>query len=147
MQFDLQNWTSKTWKIVDGSTQWVYIYDKRHTGGKNAWRKAEYQLAPVDSEDPPKPRYHIRLFGSFVKDSHSPSFGWWSVGDAHHDNMWHNCTDDWENSEALTRDSFKDAQGNPLWFVGAIWQTDFGNAGNYQCASNDGKGTLIELLY
>jgi len=148
VQFDLQNWTSIQWKtITDASTQWVYIWDKIHYGGQDVWRKQDYQLAPVGSANAPWPRYHIRLFGSFTRDSHSPGFGAWTIGDAHHDDMWHDCTDDWEVAEAMVRASFKDSNGNPMWFVGTIWQTDLGNAGNYQCAYNDGKGTLIELLY
>ncbi len=148
VDYDMRNWTRLRWQSTGcGSSQRVYIWDAQHTGGWDGWRDMQYQLERDASWYCGSPRYHIRLFGSFVRDSHSPGFGWWSVGDAHHDNQWHTCTDGWENAEQIVLESFQNADGSPLWFVGVRWQYDLGNAGYYQCAYNDGRAWFIELLY
>lgn len=146
VQWDLQYWTSNKWRNTEcGSWQQVYIWDAQHTGGWNGWRGMEYQMEPTDTSWCGTPRDHLRLFGSFVRDSHSPGFGWWTVGAAHHDNWGHTCTDDWDGSESRVADSFKDAQGRLLWFVSSIWTANLGNSGTFQCADNNGQGTYIEL--
>lgn len=153
VQYDMVNWTSRRWKWTDcGSWQQVFVADAQHIGGVDAWRTMDTQLEPA--EQPwgcGLPRDHIRLFGAFVEERHSDgsgSFGWWSVGSAHHDNWGHTCTDDWEGPESRVRASFTDPYtGQPLWFVGAIWFWGAGNAGQWQCAYNDGTATAIQLLY
>lgn len=148
VDYDMRNWTRLRWQETGcGASQRVYIWDAQHAGGWDGWRDMQYQLERDAGWFCGSPRYHIRLFGSFVWDSHSPSFGWWSVADAHHDNLFHTCTDDWENAEREVLNSFQNADGSPLWFVGVRWQADLGNAGYYQCAYNDGWAWFIELLY
>jgi len=148
VNYDMQNWTRLRWQSTGcGASQRVYIWDAQHTGGWDGWRDMQYQLEREQGWFCGSPRYHIRLFGSFVRDSHSPGFGWWTVADAHHDNLFHTCTDGWENAESTVLNSFQNADGSPLWFVGVRWQADLGNAGYYQCAYNDGRAWFIELLY
>ena len=149
VDYDMRNWTRLRWQGTSwcGSSQRVYICDAQHTGGWNGWRNMQYQLERDTGWYCGSPRYHIRLFGSFVRDSDTPSFGWWSVGDAHHDNRWHTCTDGWENAESTVLNSFQNADGSPLWCVGVRWQADLGNAGHFDCADTDGRAWFIELLY
>jgi hypothetical protein len=147
VQYDMRNWTRLRWQQT-GCGVWlqVYICDAQHTGGWDGWRGMEYQLEREQGWWCGSPRYHLRLFGSFVEDSHG-LYGWWSVGDAHHDNRFHTCVDGWESAEYKVYDSFRDNNGHPLWFVGAMWQADLGNAGHYQCAYNNGWARFIELIY
>ena len=146
VNYDLINWTRLRWGgTTCGGTQRLYIWDAVHSGGWDGWRNMNYQLQRNQGIICGTARHHLRLFGSFVRDSHSPSFGWWSVGGAHHDNLTHTCPDSWENTENLVVDSFKNSNGTPMWFVGTIWKTSLNNAGNFECAYNDGKGTFIEL--
>jgi hypothetical protein len=149
VHYDLINWTRTRWKDTScGTKQWVYIWDSQHTGGKDDWREMEYQMEPVGTGQVCGwERDHLRLFGSFVTDSHNPSFGNWSVTSAHRDNAGHTCTIDWEGPEARLRDAFRDSNGNPLWFVAQIWESDIGNAGRNQCADNNGRAQFIELIY
>ena len=148
VDYDMRNWTRLRWQTTGcGTSQRVYIWDAQHTGGWDGWRDMQYQLERDASWYCGSPRYHVRLFGSFVRDSHSPGYGWWSVSGAHHDNQWHTCTDGWENAESTVLNSFQNADGSPLWFVGVRWQADLGNAGRYDCADNDGRARFIELLY
>lgn len=147
VQYDMKNWTTRRlWVDTSGSPQRVHIWDGMHTGGWDGWRGDQHQLKPSGAPEYPEPRYHIRLFGSFVQDSHSPGAGWWTVGDAHWDNQGHNCSS-WEDAEAIVRDSFRDGSGNPMWFVGQIYTSWFQNAGWFQCGNNDGYATFIELIY
>ncbi len=148
VQYDMQYWTSRSWSLTNcGSTQWTYIWDASHAGGWDEWRRQEYQLEKDQSWWCGSHRHHIRLFGSFVEESHD-GFRWWSVGDAHYESAPDHCVQSWEGAEREVRDSFKDANGYPLWFVGAIWTTNLNNRGYYGCnAWNDGEGTFIELLY
>ena len=141
----MKNWTRRIWVATSGSYQRVFIWDAMHTGGWDGWQGDQYQLKPSGAPEYPDPRYHIRLFGSFVQDSHVPGAGNWTVGDAHWDNQGHNCST-WEDAEAIVRDSFKDGVGNPLWFVGQIYLSWFQNSGNYQCGYNDGYATFVELI-
>ncbi len=147
VNYDLKNWTRIRWQDTGcNSTQWVYIWDSAHTGGWNGWRENQYPMAS-NSVCWPGERDHLRLFQGFVQDSHSPSYGIWAVTAVHHDDYWHSCTNDWEGPEARLRSAFLDNNGQPLWFVGAVWSADIGNAGNYQCAYNDGRAQYLELLY
>jgi len=148
VNYDMRNWTRLRWQSTGcGTSQRVYIWDAQHTGGWDGWRDMQYQLEREQGAFCGTPRYHVRLFGSFVRDSHSPGFGWWTVAGAHHDNWFHTCPDGWENAESTVLNSFQNANGSPLWFVGVRWQADLGNGGNYQCAYNDGWARFIELLY
>lgn len=146
VQYDMKNWAidGRKWEGASGSSQRAYIYDAMHTGGWDGWRWDQYQLKPLGDSEWPSARYHIRLFQSFVQDSHG-QFGWWTVGDAHHDNYGHTCSDDWEGAEQRAEDAFRNADGTPRWFVGAIWEGSYNNAGTWQCAYNNGNATYIEL--
>lgn len=166
VQYDMGNWAipSRRWQLTCGGPQWVYIWDAQHTGGKDDWRQDEYQLEPAGSVNtcpgfgqvpaPLEPRDHIRLFGSFVEDSHTPSFGWWSTGDAHYDPPGHLCGGRWEDVERRIRDTFRDENGNNLWFVAQVYLSYVGYEGSYGCGEtydpfglhyNDGWDSFIEL--
>lgn len=146
VQWDMKNWTTRRlWVDTNGGYQRVFIWDQMHTGGHDGWQGVQYQLKPNGAPEYPSPRYHIRLFGSFVQDSHVPGAGNWTVGDAHWDNQGHDCSS-WEDAEAIVRDSFRDGAGNPMWFVGQIYLSWFANSGFFQCGSNDGYATFIELI-
>lgn len=145
-------WASTLWQDTGCSgTQRVFIYDSSHTGGWDGWRQNEYPMTPQGSPCYPGARDHIRLFQRLVLDSHSPGYGSWSVTSAHHDNNLHTCSDDWEGPEARLTNAFRDANGNPLWFVGAIWESDIGNAGTHgSCgggAVNNGRAQFIGLNF
>jgi hypothetical protein len=145
VQYDMQNWVRNPWSLTTGATQYDFISDAVHTGGKDDWRQDNYQLNPVGSPGYPQPREHIRVFQSWVSDSHSPSFGWWSVGDAHHDNLFHTCADEWDFPRAHVQDTFRNAYGNYLWFVGNIYYVANVPPGAYQCANTDGQAVVIDL--
>ncbi len=146
VQYDMKNWTTRRlWVDASGSYQRVYIWDSMHTGGWDGWQGVQYQLKPNGAPEYQSPRYHIRLFGSLVQDSHVPGAGYWTVGDAHWDNQGHTCST-WEDAEAIVKDSFRDGAGNPMWFVGQIYVSWFNNSGYYQCGTNDGYASFIELV-
>lgn len=149
VNYDMTHWTRLKWKDawLCGTWQQVYIWDAEHSGGWDGWRGMDYQLELGASWYCGSPRYHVRLFGSFVRDSHDPGFGYWSITSAHHDNKWHTCTNDWEGAEKKVSSSFRDSYGSRLWFVGSIWTAALGNSGKYDCAKNNGKATIIELNY
>jgi len=148
VNYDMRNWTRLRWSGcgVCTASQRVYIWDAQHAGGWNGWRNVQYSLQREQGAFCGTPRYHLRIFGSFVRDSHSPGFGWWSVVGAHHDGWWH-IVDSWENAESKVLKSFQNANGSPLWFVGVRWEANLGNAGTYSGAYNNGKARIIELLY
>jgi len=149
VNYDLKNWTSARWQDTGcNGNQRVYIWDAMHTGGQDAWRTNQYPMEPAGTSPCwPTARDHIRLFEGFVRDSHDPSWGVWSITSAHHDNYGHSQTDDWEGPEGRLRGAFYDGSGNKLWFVGAVWDVDLGNAGQWQGAYNNGLASVVELLY
>lgn len=147
VQFDLQNWTSRQWRLTDcGGTQYMYIFDADHDGGYDGWRVQDYQLEPEDSTNLcGQPRDHVWLFQSLVEDSHG-EYGIWSGGTPHHDNTGHGCPDDWDGPRARVRDSFRDpSTGAPLWFVTDVWEEYFGPEGQNQCDYWEGFVTFINL--
>lgn len=151
VHYDLINWTSTLWQDTSCSgTQQVFIYDSSHTGGWDGWRQNEFPMTP-GTTCWPGARDHLRLFQRLVLDSHSPGYDSWSVTSAHHDNNSHSCSDDWEGPETRLTNAFRDANGNPLWFVGAIWESDIGNAGTHgSCggsAVNNGRAQFIGLNF
>ncbi|MDP9372471.1 MAG: hypothetical protein M3Q71_09075 [Chloroflexota bacterium] len=148
VQYDLQYWAYYSWKLTEcGGDQKAWINDADHYNGWNGWKWMDYQLEPLDSVQwCGYKRDHLRLFGSFVEDSHW-EFGWWTAANVHHDNIGHSCVDDWEGAQTRLEDSFRDQNGYLLWFVGSQWQVNFSNAGDYDCAWNNGWGTYVELIY
>jgi hypothetical protein len=80
-------------------------------------------------------RYHTRVYDAFVPDVHSDTgaggFGTWSLGDVHHDNNNHTCSDDYNGSRDRMTNAFRDSSGANLWFVSQITQSNSGNAGYY----------------
>jgi hypothetical protein len=62
-------------------------------------------------------RMHVRVWegGWTVED------GYWSVGTPHWDNSDHSHSSYMEDVEAKVAEAFTDGNGNPLWFVQAIW--------------------------
>lgn len=159
VDYDLRNWAipERRWLATAcGHTdEKVWIADAMHTGGKDDWRTQQYMLERNSGSYCGTTRYHMRLFGAFVTDSHG-SFGDWSVSNAHWDLFTHQCAAWWDLAEQAVEDSFKDASNNPLWFVGSIWETNYQNQGDWGCATgsgpgtapwNDGIATFVELLF
>lgn len=148
VNYDLQNWTDEEWEGTCGATLYVGIWDSVHHSGMDVIKEHDYQLTPVSDTNactlPGAARNHLRLWSSVVPDSHG-EYGEWSVGQAHHDDWGHDCPDDWEDAERRVVDSFLDNSGNYLWFVGSVWDVWMDNAGQYQCAWNNGYGRYIEL--
>lgn len=172
VNFDLRNWTveGKQWQATCGQDHYVFIWDAQHTGGVDDYRLNDFQLEPEDvvntcpgfgqSPRPLRVRTHLRLFDSFVVDSHG-EFGKWSIGAVHVDRVFHGCGTQWEAAEAQVRESFKDELGRPLPFVGVIYTSYVGYEGLYGCPIvdpitgqyldpepdyNDGYDTFIQLL-
>jgi hypothetical protein len=144
VQYDLQFMTSIPWTITDcRNTLQAFIWDAQH-GGQDAWRNPENYDLENSAGSCGSPRYHVRLFQSWVQDSHG-QYGWWTMSGVHHDNLFHTCVDDWSGARNRLVDSFKDGSGGLLWFVASIWAANFGNAGTYECASHDGIGWYVEL--
>jgi hypothetical protein len=148
------DWTQLPW--IDpggcGSTQYMKIYDDIHAGGWIGWESQQYQLADRDIFcywPGPEPRFHMRVFGSFVWDSHGV-YGWWSVGDAHYDEWGHDCGDALDQSQIQVQSAFVDPDTwDPLWFVGGIWSYWAGNFLAPDCgdrSSYSGYGTKINLI-
>jgi hypothetical protein len=131
-----------------GSVQRVMIYDQQHVGGWDGWRNqnSQYERSATIPFLCGQPRYHMRLFQSFVADSHSGGFGWWSISAAHHES-WGHIVDGWESAEQEVEDSFRQRDGGTyLSFVGSIWEAQIANSGTYQGQYNDGRITVIKLL-
>lgn len=148
VDYDLQNWTDERWEHSCGGTLQVGIWDSAHAGGWDSMNNHDYQLNPESDStacfSPGVPRTHLRLWGSNVRDSHG-EYNYWTVGQAHHDNWGHSCTDDWDVAQGRVVGSFLDGNSNPLWFVGQMWNQWLNNKGTFQCAWSDGVADYIEL--
>jgi len=157
VHFDMRFWTQLRWNASGcGEGQSVYIWDRQHSGGWDGWRDqlSGYwedgwwipgQLERYQDWYCGSSRYHARLFEGFVRDSHSPSFGTWSMTAAHWDNFGHRTGGYWDAAEGEVVNSFKE-NGRNMWFVGRIWTSFINNRDTYQESYNDGYATFIELL-
>jgi hypothetical protein len=126
----------------------VYLWESSHTGGTDHWKQNDYGLQRTFDACAAEDRAHVRLFGAAVADSHG-TYGNWTVGAAHYERVHvippgHEIRG-WEQGENYVVNSFKSG-GSLLWFVGAIWYQDFGNAGTYKGYYNDGQGAFIQLI-
>ena len=87
------------------------------------------------------PRDHMRIWDM----GHSPTFGIWSLGSAHHEHtVWdptpHHVVDSWERAETDVRSSFL---GGPATM--SISNYTLANTGYYQGVFNDGNATMVQL--
>lgn len=141
------NFTDDPWATSGcGAAQSVYINDSMHAGGWANWTGVSYHLEKGSPQWCGYSRWHMRLFNSFVTDSHGYN-GRWSVGAAHWDPAGHPCSSDLEGAEKRVLWSFENG-GVPLWFVNDYWWTYLGNttaAG--QCSGTwfDGSAVTIDL--
>lgn len=77
-----------------GETFYAYIWDAGHSGGSDKWWSSSPQTEAHHASDfCLDERYHIRHYGKALTDTHSPSFGGYSIANVHWDDWWHNNPD------------------------------------------------------
>jgi hypothetical protein len=142
----------RPWVEDCGSKQWVFIWDEKH-GGRDDWKSQNYDMADRNIRCialNPGARYHMRLFGSFVPDSHG-GFGHWAVGAAHYDPKGHDCSRYLDTAQRLVVQHFVDNNYDPLWFVGKYFTYYLGNTGKTtgQCSgeTHDGYESDIKIIH
>ncbi|MFA5944816.1 MAG: hypothetical protein WC876_10165 [Candidatus Thermoplasmatota archaeon] len=74
-----------------GETFYAYIWNAMHSGGSDKWWSSSPQTEAHHSNSwCLSDRYHLRHYGKSLTDSHSPSFGAYSIANVHWDDDWHN---------------------------------------------------------
>lgn len=143
-------WSVHPWVDACGGSQNVSIDDRTHSGGWLGTKRQDYQVADrwIDC-GAGTARYHMRIFGSFVRDSHG-TYGYWSIGDAHYDIKGHACSRYLDNAEARVRWAFKNDDGSYRWFVGGVWSywanNSSGGTGLCSDPGYDGYGWKMNLI-
>lgn len=143
--YDLQNWTQPLWsnETTCASGLQAYTWDAQH-GGTDGWEFQDYHLK-YQASWCLGGRYHLRLFDRGFTDTHG-QYGRWSFSEPHYDREGDHCVSDWDGAQEVLRQSFYDDQtGQLLWFVGQIYQVNWGNGGYYGCANADGLGWYVNL--
>ena len=91
-------------------------------------------------------RDHLRFWSLNSEDG---EFGFWTLVAAHQEHYVFPISheiDSWEHGENLVQNSFRSSDnGSLLPWVDGISAQDFGNAGTFQDAYNNGQGRMIEV--
>lgn len=155
VQWNLKNVTEPLWENGHGGAcvfngQQAYLYDQPH-GGTNHWETNSYSLQQVVDYCATGWRYHIRIWGANMPDTHG-YYGTWSIGQAHNEefNGTGHTVRGWEDAENGIRTSHMTGPGGDSYllpFVQDIWYLFCNNAGTIKGYYNNGECTAIKLLW
>ena len=147
VRWDLLNVTSPTWESTGcGGTQRARIDDSIHTGGYYTEKRQDTQLEHHGGICGER-RYHVRLFGSVVRDSHGTN-GWWTIGDAHEDATGHRCARDFTGARRHLEEAYRRSDGSYMFFVDDIyyiWYGNFNFDGGCDGANHNGYGVVFVI--